>query len=61
MKRDPTIPVFPPTLKRVKAEGKADGLIYSMDPRSILDIVNRKGKKPSRARKRISEKYRDRG
>jgi hypothetical protein len=45
VKRDPPIPLFHPTLKLVKALGKNDGLIFSLDRRSILDIVNRKAKK----------------
>jgi hypothetical protein len=47
VKREPPITVFQPTLKLVKALGKNDGLIFSLDRRSILDIVNRKAKKPA--------------
>jgi hypothetical protein len=56
VKRDPSIPVFPPTLKRVKAEGKDDSLIYALDRRSILNIVNRKAKKTTASRTRTSKK-----
>ena len=52
MKRDPPIPLLHPTLKLVKALGKSDGLIFSLDRRSILNIVNRKAKKPARPDRR---------
>ena len=56
MKPDSPIPVFRPTLKRVKNLENGDGVIYSLDRRTILNIVNRKAKKPSAARPRVREK-----
>jgi hypothetical protein len=40
----------------VKKLENGDGVIYSLDRRSILNIVNRKAKKPNPARPRVSEK-----
>ena len=56
MKPDSPIPVIRPTLKRVKKLENGEGVIYSLDRRSILNIVNRKAKKPNAARPRVSEK-----
>jgi hypothetical protein len=55
-KRDPTIPVYQPTLKQAKPLGNGDGVIFSLDRRTILNIVNRKAKKPPRPARRSPQK-----
>jgi hypothetical protein len=55
-KRDPAIPVYQPTLKQAKPLGNGDGVIFSLDRRTILNIVNRKAKKPARPGRRNPKK-----
>jgi hypothetical protein len=35
-------------LKGIKETGNGEGVVYAMDRRAILNIVNRKAKKPAR-------------
>jgi hypothetical protein len=48
VKPDPPIRVTQSTLKGIKETGNGEGVVYAMDRRAILNIVNRKAKKPAR-------------